>query len=213
MTVRFAGFALAATLLAACGGADTEEMPEVEPAPTEEVAMDMDVAAVQCDPMDDRMPLDGRASPYDSTSVTIGSAEAKICYGRPSMNGREIMGGLVPLDTLWRTGANEPTTIHIPFAASIAGIEVEPGSYSLYTVPGQDEWTLIVNRSITQWGIESAYSPDVRSQEVGRTQVAAEQTDEPVEMFTIEAQPSGASAADVMLRWENTAVTIPIERV
>lgn len=213
MTVRFAGFALAATLLAACGGADTEEVPEVEPAPMEEVALETDMAAVQCDPMVQNMALEGRASPYDSTSVVIGSEEAKICYGRPSMNGREIMGGLVPLDTLWRTGANEPTTIHLPFAATIAGIEVEPGSYSLYTVPGEDEWTVIVNRSVSQWGIESAYSPEVRSQEVGRAQVDAGQLDEAVEVFTIEAEPSGASAADVVLRWENTEVTIPIERV
>lgn len=213
MTVRLAGFALAAALLAACGGADNEEVAEVEPAPTEEVAMETEMAAVQCAPMTENMALEGRASPYDSTSVVIGTGEAKICYGRPSIRGREIMGGLVPYDTLWRTGANEPTTIHLPFAADIAGIEVEPGSYSLYTVPGEDDWTLIVNRSVSQWGIESAYSPEVRSQEVGRTQVEAETVEEPVEMFTIESEPSGSSAANVILRWENTQVTIPIERV
>jgi Protein of unknown function (DUF2911) len=77
------------------------------------------------------MPLEGRLSPFDSTLVIIGRDRAKVCYGRPSMRDREIFGGLVPFDTLWRTGANEPTTIHLPFAASIAGLAVQPGSYTL----------------------------------------------------------------------------------
>src|SRR5690606_30649800 len=102
--------------------------------------------------------------------------------------------------------------IHLPFPAEIAGIAVEPGSYSLYTVPGQNQWTVIVNRSIDQWGIESQYTEDVRAQEVGRAPVAAETISEAVETFTIASEPAGTNAANLVLEWENTRVTIPIQR-
>ena len=128
------------------------------------------------------------------------------------MRGRTVFGGLVQYDELWRTGANEPTIIHLPFAASIAGIAVEPGSYSLYTEPGREQWTIIVNRSTSQWGIESQYTDEIRAQEVGRATVAAEQVGSPIEVFEIRAEPRGADAADLVLEWENTRVRVPVER-
>jgi hypothetical protein len=128
------------------------------------------------------------------------------------MRGRTVFGGLVPYDELWRTGANEPTIIHLPVAASIAGIAVEPGSYSLYTEPGQTEWTVIVNRSTQQWGIENQYTDAIRAQEVGRATVPSEQIGSPVETFVIRAEPQGSNAANLVLEWENTRVRIPVER-
>src|SRR5690606_30966252 len=128
---------------------------------------------------DERMEVAGRPSPFDSATVQFAGSELKVCYGRPSMRGRQIFGGLVPYDTIWRTGANEPTIIHVPVVARIAGIAVEPGSYSLYTVPRREQWTVIVNRSTTQWGIESQYTPEIRAQEVGRAQVSSETIDSP----------------------------------
>jgi hypothetical protein len=157
-------------------------------------------------------PVEERASPYDSTLVALGDATAKVCYSRPAAKGRTVFGGLVPYDTLWRTGANEPTVIHLPVAAMIAGIAVAPGAYSLYTVPGRDAWTVVVNRSTSQWGHESQYSPAVRAQEVGRAQVAAEHTDAPAESFTIRAEPHGDDAATLVLEWENTRVKVPVQR-
>jgi hypothetical protein len=68
------------------------------------------------------MPVEGRQSPYDSTTVDVAGQALRICYGRPSAQGREIFGGLVPWGTLWRTGANEPTILHVPFDAEIAGL-------------------------------------------------------------------------------------------
>jgi hypothetical protein len=167
--------------------------------------------SVQCTPVA-RMPVEGRASPYDSTLVPLGGAQAKVCYGRPSAKGRTIFGGLAPYGKLWRTGANEPTIIHLPFAARVAGMSVQPGSYSLYTIPGQEEWTVILNRSTGQWGHESQYNAQVQAQEVGRVPVRGERTDAPVETFTIRAAPRGARAADLVLEWENTRVRIPVER-
>jgi hypothetical protein len=214
MFVRFAALALTATLIAACGPGDdaaTVGAPAEAPAAEQGTV----VAAAQapaCEPMANRMAIAGRASPYDSTVVALGDAQAKVCYGRPARRDREIFGGLVPFDTLWRTGANEPTTIHVPVAAEIAGVAVQPGSYSLYTVPGREQWTIIVNRSVDQWGIESQYTEAVRAQEVGRGQVPVEAIPTAEETFTIDAEQTAPDAANLVLTWENTRVRVPIRR-
>ncbi len=158
----------------------------------------------------DRMPPATRRSPLDSVTFKIQGAPVKICYGRPSARGRTIMGGLLPYGQLWRTGANEPTMIHTSVGLEIAGIRVEPGSYSLYTVPGETEWQLIVNRSISQWGHEGRYSEEVRAQEVGRASVKAGPTEESVERFTIRATPTEGGNATVFLEWERTRVEVPV---
>jgi hypothetical protein len=167
------------------------------------------LATPTCQPSPE-MPLAGRASPYDSATVEVGTGAAKICYGRPSLRGREMIGGeAVPYGALWRTGANEPTTLHVNVPARVAGLTVEPGSYSIYTIPQAGlEWTLIVNRSTSQWGHESRYTAEVEAQEVGRAPVTVETIDERVEQLTI--RPSDRREGAV-LEWQNTRVFIPIE--
>ncbi|HEX6588219.1 MAG TPA: DUF2911 domain-containing protein [Longimicrobiales bacterium] len=187
------------------GGAQAAE----ENAATETTAS-ADAQGVACAPMTANMALEGRSSPYDSATVTVNGRTAKICYGRPSLRGRDMIGGeSVPYGRIWRTGANEPTTIHLPFAASIAGIDVQPGSYTLYTIPGLNEWVVIINRSTSQWGHESRYTEEVRAQEVGRGMAPATTLDQPVETFTIRSQP-GDGGASLLLEWQNTRVTIPV---
>jgi hypothetical protein len=156
------------------------------------------------------MALEARSSPYDSATIAVGDGAAKVCYGRPSLRGREMIGGeAVPYGRLWRTGANEPTIIHLNVPARIAGMDVEPGSYALYTIPQPGlEWTLIVNRSTSQWGHESRYSADVEAQEVGRASVPAETLDDTVEQLTIRPADRGEG---LYLEWQNTRVLIPIE--
>lgn len=198
-------FALVA--LVAC--ADTNDEMEAGPAEGGESAM---AAAGQlaCEPTASGDELAERASPYDSLSVAVDGGEAKICYSRPSLRGRTMIGGeAVPWGQLWRFGANEPTIIHLNTAASIAGATVEPGSYSLYTVPQEgEEWTLVVNRSTSQWGHEGQYTPDVEGQEVGRYPIPAETLDEPVEQFTIREAQDGSG---IVAEWQNSRVHIPIE--
>ncbi len=160
----------------------------------------------------ERMPLDRRSSPLDSVTVAVDGGTVKICYGRPSARGRTMIGGsAVPFGTLWRTGANEPTMIHTTVPVTVAGVRVEPGSYSLYTVPGEQEWEVIVNRSISQWGHESRYNDEVKAQEVGRGKVPSTRLDEHVEMFTMRAEPK-AGGATIFLEWEHTRVAIPVTR-
>ncbi len=123
----------------------------------------------------DRLPLASRPSPLDSLTFTLGGHPVKICYGRPSARGRRMIGGpSVPYGQLWRTGANEPTMIHTTTALSIAGVRVQPGSYSLYTVPGEEQWQIVVNRSISQWGHESRYTADIREGAGGRPRLGTE---------------------------------------
>jgi hypothetical protein len=157
----------------------------------------------------ERMPPATRRSPLDSVSFKVDGGDVKICYGRPSARERVIFGELITYDEIWRTGANEPTMIHTSVPLSIAGIGVEAGSYSLYTVPGESEWQVVLNRSISQWGHERYYTDDVAAAEIDRAEVAAGPTDEYVEMFTISAAEDGGV---VYLEWENTRVSVPIAR-
>ena len=120
-----------------------------------------------------------------------------------------IGGTAVPYGKLWRTGANEPTTLHIPVAATIAGVQVQPGTYSIYTVPSEGDWEVIVNRSTSQWGHESRYTEEVKAQEVSRGKVKSSKLNDPVETFTIKSAYA-QRGADLVLEWENTRVTIPI---
>ncbi len=156
------------------------------------------------------METSGRLSPLDSLSFKIDGETVKVCYGRPSAKGRTMIGGRdVPYGRLWRTGANEPTMIHTTIAISVAGIQIGSGSYTLYTVPGEDEWVVIVNRSITQWGHIAEYSYRVRRQEVGRATVARERTRRHVETMTFSTERENGDA-NLVLEWERSRVVIPI---
>lgn len=146
----------------------------------------------------------GRPSPLRELRFTLaGGGEALLCYGAPSARGREIMGGLVPFDRPWRAGANEATAIHLTGAASIGGVEVQPGSYSLYTIPGEEEWQIFLNSNWQRWGIP--INDAVRETEIGNVTVDAESIDEPVETLTFR-YADGA----IVMEWENTRVSIPV---
>jgi hypothetical protein len=158
------------------------------------------------------VPVKGRQSPLDSLSFTVANQRVKVCYGRPSARGRTMIGGQgAPYGKLWRTGANEPTVIFTPVALEIAGVSVQPGKYSLYTVPGETEWEVIVNTSTSQWGHESSYTDEVRAKEVGRGKVPAEKLTAPVETFTITAEPASGDVQRLVLAWEKTRVAIPVK--
>lgn len=216
---RWIGVAGLALALAAVGCENAGDAEPAEMRAEEEVEQEV-AAELACEPSE-RMDVVGRTSPYDSVTIDVGEGTAKVCYGRPALKGRTMIGGdAVPFDTLWRTGANEPTTIHLSVPARIAGLDVEPGSYSLYTIPREGtEWTLIVNRSTSQWGHESTYTDEVRAQEVGRVDVRAEAIESPVEQLTIrpveegeseDEEIGGAGAQGLLLEWQNTRLHIPI---
>jgi len=157
--------------------------------------------------------LEGRMSPLDSLSFRVGSGVVKVCYGRPSARGRTMIGGNdVPYGRLWRTGANEPTMIHVTEPVRLAGLHVPAGSYSLYTIPDGDEWVVIVNRSITQWGHIARYTSRVRELEVGRATVRAERLEHHVETMTFRSEPRPEGGAMLLLEWEHTRIRLSVMR-
>ncbi len=149
-----------------------------------------------------------RVSPLATLRAPVGSGEILLCYGRPSMRGRRVYGGLVPFDSLWRTGANEPTRLSTSRAITVAGIPLAPGRYSLYSIPASGAWELFVTRSVLHWGND--ISPAVRAQEVGHARVTASALATPVETLTVHGEPADDSLL-LQLDWETTRVTIPIK--
>ncbi len=151
-----------------------------------------------------------RASQHDSTSLALDGGTIKLCYGRPGRHGRVIFGQLVPNGVPWRMGADEATAIHVSFPARIAGVNVAPGWYSIYAIPGAKEWRVVVNGDAQRWGIP--ISDAVRAKDVGSGVVPVEHVDAPVEALTITLRPKSKSAATMDMEWENTRVRIPVER-
>lgn len=148
-----------------------------------------------------------RLSPGDSASLATDHGRLKVCYSRPSARGREIMGGLVPYGTPWRLGANEATVIHVTFPAEIGGVQVEPGTYSLFAVPGEEEWEIVVNSDTGHWG--NQITEEVRSEDVGSATLSPKRTDQHVEQFTIDLREA-ESGVEMLLEWERTRVVVPI---
>jgi len=144
-------------------------------------------------------------SPRDTTAQTIAAAHLTVDYGRPSKRRREIFGALVPYDALWRTGANEATHLRTDRDIMIGTIHVPRGTYTLWTIPGRDGWTLIVNRQTGQWGTD--YD---KTRDVGRTQMKVVSLKEPVEQFTIAIEPTQKGSGVLIMRWDTTQATVPI---
>ncbi|MDX1493776.1 MAG: DUF2911 domain-containing protein [Longimicrobiales bacterium] len=153
--------------------------------------------------------LASRESPLDSVRITLGGEDAKLCYGRPSTRGRSMVGGQDPYGLPWRMGANEPTTLHLPFPATVGSVQVGPGSYTLYAIPQAGSWTIVVNANTNRWGIP--LSPDVRRSDVGSFTVTPSRLPDPVETLTFRFEGSGGSGS-LIYEWENTTFRIPITR-
>lgn len=147
-----------------------------------------------------------RPSPQASLTQTVGITDVTIKYSRPGVKGRQIWGGLVPYDKVWRTGANEATTISFSDDVWINGQKLAKGTYSLHTIPGQSQWTVIFNSVADQWG---SYSYD-EAKDVLRVTVAPE-TAPHAERLTFEVPEVTTDTARVVLRWANVAVPFTID--
>jgi hypothetical protein len=116
------------------------------------------------------------------------------------------MGGLVPWDKVWRTGANEATTLTTEGALNVGGTNVPAGTYTLFTLPSESPWKLIINKQTGQWGTDYDASKDL-----ARVDLARAETDKPAEQLTISFAKRGEDAADLVLEWENTLLTVPVK--
>jgi hypothetical protein len=146
-----------------------------------------------------------RVSPNATVSQTIGVTTVEITYGRPSVQGRDIFGGLVPFGEVWRTGANEATTVSVSTPVRVQGERLAAGTYGLFTIPGPDAWTLIFNAEANQWG---AYNYDS-----GRDVLRVAATPQPAdarEMMTFSFDGVTDTSATAVLHWAETKVPFSI---
>lgn len=146
-----------------------------------------------------------RPSPLKNVEFTFANGEGQLCYGAPSAKGRTVMGELVPFGSPWRAGANEPTLIHLTAPASIGGVALEPGTYSIYAEPGETEWRFYINENWQRWGIP--IDAAVRSTEVGSFAAEPEQVGAMVETLAYRYEPNAENTmGDIVLEWEDTRV-------
>ena len=151
-----------------------------------------------------------RPSPLDSVLVRLGDGEAKLCYGRPAAGGITRVGGELPYGSPWQMGANEPTTLHLPFPATVGTVGVGPGSYSLYAIPEAGSWTIVVNGNPNRWGVP--IGPEVRAADIGSFRTATALLPEPVERLTFRFERSGPEAGALVYEWERITLSIPLAR-
>ena len=158
----------------------------------------------------ERADLDVRISRLDSAITTLGIDTLMVCYSRPRMLGRPIMGRVVPFGEPWRLGANEATTLTVSVPVLFGDIRLPPGTYSLYAIPEQREWRVIVNRTARRWGIP--INDTVRTEDIGAVTATVEAATRPVEEFRIQFERGGRDAVDLVFEWDRTRVRVPLRR-
>jgi hypothetical protein len=147
-----------------------------------------------------------RPSPPESASCQLGAGNVmKTDYSSPRRKGRKIYGGLVPYGHVWRTGANEATTFVTNIDLNVGDKVVPAGSYTLFTVPNPDKWTLIINKKTGEWGIPYKYESD----ELARIDMKVSKLPSRLENFTINYEGSGKTCT-MEIDWENTRASVEI---
>jgi hypothetical protein len=144
-------------------------------------------------------------SARDTTRAVIGNAAFMVDYSRPLARGRELLGGIIPYDQVWRTGANAATQFSTSAPITLAGMRLPPGTYTLWTTPRATGVALIVNRQTGQWG--TGYNS---SHDLGRAPMATETLTTPVDTFTISLVPVGAGRGTLAMEWGPFRWTAPI---
>ncbi|WP_143961016.1 DUF2911 domain-containing protein [Litoribacter populi] len=144
-----------------------------------------------------------KASPARTAQGTVDGANIEIGYGSPAVNDRNIWGGLVPYDQVWRSGANEATTFTTDQAIKVEGKELDAGRYALFTIPGQNEWTIIFNKEASQWG-SMKYQ---EAEDALRVKVTPKESAEMNERLTYDVTSDG-----FVLKWERLEVPVKITK-
>lgn len=141
-----------------------------------------------------------RASKSGKAAGSIGGVTVTVEYGRPNVKGRAVWGGLVPYGKVWRTGADEATTIAFDKNVTVEGKPLAAGTYALFTIPGEKAWTVVFNKTAQQWG---AFKYD-SAQDALRVEV------EPRPHAVTETLTFEIAGDEVVLRWEKLAVAFRV---
>ena len=149
-------------------------------------------------------------TPQPSTTQTIkqnfGLSSVELSYSRPNAKGRKVIGELVPFGKVWRTGANQATTLTFGDDVTIGGKKITAGKYGLVSIPDKDNWTLIITKQLDITS-PAAYKPENDVVQVKAKPIALQ---DKVETFTIQFENVKSNSCDLKLQWENTAVVLPI---
>src|SRR5687767_13899426 len=148
-----------------------------------------------------------QASPPCTLEQRIGLTDVVVVYGRPGVKGRKIFGGLEPYGQVWRTGANAATTVSFSTGVKFGGADVPAGTYTLFSIPGEQEWTVILDKKVGQWG---NYSYDAKN-ELARVKVKPIALAEPVETLTIGLGDLRDDSATFYFEWEKVRVPVKLE--
>lgn len=148
-----------------------------------------------------------KPSPITSVSQEFSTSTIKLDYSRPSMKGRTIFGHLVPFGQLWRTGANSATQITFGEDVIINDKVIKKGEYSLYTIPEKDEWTIILNTEVGNWGASGFDEKD----DVLKFKVPANHSKDTQETFTISVENITTTTCDIVFSWADTEVSFGVK--
>ena len=150
--------------------------------------------------------LPPQPSPNAISTLKYEGTYIKITYCRPHQRGRTVFGGMIPYEKVWRTGANEATELTVTKAIIIGSKKLSAGTYSLFTIPYPDKWTIIINSAVGQWG---AYEYD-KGLDVLRFNVPVTVSNTHHEPFTIEFEQK-EKITNLLMQWDRTKVIIPIQ--
>ena len=149
-----------------------------------------------------------RPSPPAQATLDLGGGKSiTVDYSSPRVKGRKIYGELVPFGQVWRTGANEATTFVVTADVTVGGTPVPAGSYTIYTIPNKDKWTLIISKKTGEWGTNYAGA----SEDLARIDMKASPLSSPVENFTISFDKS-ANGGTLNIDWETTRASVSIAK-
>ncbi|MEM7551007.1 MAG: DUF2911 domain-containing protein [Bacteroidota bacterium] len=151
--------------------------------------------------------LKPRPSPMSVATLKNGDTYVKVTYGRPHKKQREVFGKLVQYGKVWRTGANEATEITTTEDIKFGENTLKAGTYTLFTVPNEDKWTIVINKDLGQWGAYR-HNPD---NDLFKFDVPVKSVDTAYEAFTIEFEDNKASKTNLNMIWDKTKVSIPVE--
>jgi len=148
------------------------------------------------------------ASPACTLKQRVGLTDIEIVYSRPGVKSRTIFGGIVPYGQVWRTGANQATKITFSTPVKLNGNDIPAGTYALFTIPGEKEWTIIINKNAAQFG---AFQYNAKDDVVRFNVTPITLTDTRIETFTIEFNHIRDESAVLNLVWDKTVVPIHLE--
>jgi hypothetical protein len=143
-------------------------------------------------------------SPRDSVKINFNGKIIAINYGKPSMLGRKIFGAFVPYYKVWRTGAGAATILTTEADLEVDGAVVPRGAYSLYTLPAEERWKLIINKQTGQWG--TTYTPQL---DLARIDLKIKKLKTPVEECTFKLEKISNGSGTLKIEWENTSLSVP----